>query len=75
MIQGTFLFVIGDYLSPFNVQLFDSNAGTGTAATATNIRAIASGVTILMGVTNIRPSIYLFFTGVGLTVFLGLDYS
>jgi hypothetical protein len=75
MIQGTFLFIIGDQYAPFKVQLFDSNAGSGTAASATNIRAIASGVNNLRGVMNIRPSIYVFVTGNSLTVLIGLDYT
>jgi hypothetical protein len=38
MIQGTILFIIADEGSPFNIQLFDSNAATSTAALAGNIR-------------------------------------
>ena len=73
MIQGTFLFIIGDQYAPFKVQLFDSNAGSGTAASATNIRAIASGVTVIRGVINIRPGIYVFIIGESITVLIGLD--
>jgi hypothetical protein len=76
MIQGTFLFIIGDESSPFNVQLFDSTAGSGSTALVTNTRTIAaSGVTELVGVMNIRPSIYVFLTGVDLNVLIGLDYT
>jgi hypothetical protein len=74
MIQGTFLFIIIDEGPPHNVHLFDSNAGSGSIALPTNIRAVP-GITWAQGIMNIRTAIYVFITGLGLTNFIGLDYT